>query len=188
MHKYVAWARTYPNCDAIIHWEKYIWGDVADMGSNAGVFSYLLAELESVKTVTGIDINADAFRVMPAISRAFPNVVRQKVGTPIHANLADLSIVDDDSFDTACCFQTLEHLHEADLEPFLEELKRVVIPSGKIIVCVPYDQFHDSGNHKTYWNEVSLAVLFALYGFKTIECTQARMNMVHGLFENTVAA
>lgn len=193
LEKFVAWARTYPNCDAIVEWEKHIYGRVADMGCNVGVFSLFLAELESVDTVTGIDINDDAFKVFRDLLRTstgcFPESVRHKiVWPPIHANIVNLATVKNDSFDTVCCFQTFEHLYEKDVEPFLAELKRVLVPGGKCIICIPYDHFHDSGNHKTFWTEISLAVLFNICGFKTIKCSIARMNMIHGLFENTVGS
>lgn len=42
----------------------------------------------------------------------------------------------DDCFETALCFNALEHLYHYDVT--LEEISRVVAPGGRCLVCVPF--------------------------------------------------
>lgn len=43
----------------------------------------------------------------------------------------------DDSFDLAYCSHVLEHFWYPDLKRLLHELKRVLVPGGQLLICVP---------------------------------------------------
>lgn len=68
------------------------------------------------------------------------------------------------SFDGVVLDNVLEHL--ADPEPLLGEIRRVLAPSGRIVVGVPGIRgFERDDDHKVFYDEAALCGLLARFGF-----------------------
>ena len=127
--------RFLPDCTGEIwaeHWHRYVFAtqyvdglDVLDIASGEGYGSSLLGR--RAKSVTGVDI--DPPTVESAQSRYGNARVRFREGSVAAIPFPDRS------FDCVVSFETLEHvtLHEE----MLSELKRVLRPSGFIIISTP---------------------------------------------------
>jgi 2-polyprenyl-3-methyl-5-hydroxy-6-metoxy-1,4-benzoquinol methylase len=79
-------------------------------------------------------------------------------GAREHAkNLFDLQLNDTDSlttlpansFDAITLWHVLEHVHQ--LHPYIERLKELLKPDGKIFIAVPNYQSFDAGKYRLYW-------------------------------------
>ena len=81
------------------------------------------------------------------------------------------------TFSTACFFQVLEHV--ADISGFMNSVKKVVEPGGRIMLCVPnnipylfkYDKYHTLNcppHHMGLWNKKSLIAMGSHFGLKTV--------------------
>jgi SAM-dependent methyltransferase len=98
---------------------------VLDLGCGAGYGSAELAEMAEL--VTGIDIAAEAVEYASAHYSA-PNLLFQQ------ASATELPFADG-SFDLVVAFEVIEHLE--DWRGFLAEARRVLAPSGQLIVSTP---------------------------------------------------
>ena len=96
--------------------------DVLEVGSGSGGVTEFLAY-----PVTGVDpaFERTAERSTPWLSRI--------------AGRADALPVGDASFDAVLCLEMVEHLAEAEREPALREMVRVLRPGGRLIVTFPAD-------------------------------------------------
>ncbi len=122
------------------HWHRYAWAaelvdglDVLDAACGEGYGSCLLAK--RAKSVVGVDIGEEA--VAHARERYSGDNLRFE-----QADATNLPF-DDDSFDVAVSFETLEHL-EAQ-ETLLAEFRRVLRPDGFLVMSSP--------DRKTYSDE-----------------------------------
>jgi SAM-dependent methyltransferase len=113
---------------------------VLDLGCGPG---NLLDYLVPHGATYGSDYSADALRF--CAGRGFPRLFRADFHTlPVRA----------DSFDLVTCIDVLEHL--SDDRSAIQELQRILRPSGLLIVSVPAFQFlwgdHDTlyGHHRRY--------------------------------------
>jgi ubiquinone/menaquinone biosynthesis C-methylase UbiE len=99
---------------------------VLDCGAGEGYGPALLAD--SAACVVGLDYSAEAV-----------SYARGKYGgsSNLHFLQGDASRLPfvDESFDTLCCFQVLEHLDDA--AGFLFEARRVLRPGGELILTTP---------------------------------------------------
>jgi SAM-dependent methyltransferase len=67
----------------------------------------------------------------------------------------DPSTVEAASVDLVCCFETLEHLYDAEITSFLGTADRVLVPGGEILISVPV-----IGGPTLLLKEANRAVLF----------------------------
>jgi SAM-dependent methyltransferase len=78
--------------------------------------------------------------------------------------------VEDHSFDTVLCLNTLEHIF--NYEQFLSESKRVLKPKGKIVLAVPFlVQVHPSPKDYFRYSEQALKRMFEATGFDQVVVT-----------------
>jgi SAM-dependent methyltransferase len=96
---------------------------VLEVGSGAGGVTEFLEH-----PVTGVDpaFERTSERTTPWLERL--------------AGRADALPVPDASFDAVLCLEVLEHLGEAEREPALGEMVRVLRPGGRLIVTFPADE------------------------------------------------
>jgi len=62
---------------------------------------------------------------------------------------SELSQLPDQSFDAITLWHVLEHVH--DLHPYLDQLKRLLKPNGKIFIAVPNYTSSDARFYGPYW-------------------------------------
>ena len=124
------------------HRGRYWWAsrvvagkDVLDAGCGVGYGIEILASAEAAR-VTGVDIDLAA--VEEARSR-----FSERAGAIVQGDLHDLQLADD-SFDVIVCFETIEHLENA--ERALAEFRRVLRPDGLLLVSSPNPDVYPSGN------------------------------------------
>ena len=78
------------------------------------------------------------------------------------------------SFDVITMWHVLEHIH--DLHGYIEQLKKLLKPSGKLFIAVPNYTSRDAGQYRAYW--AAYDVPRHLYHFSPA-AMQALMNRHH---------
>ena len=123
------------------HVSRYEWAsgavtgkDVLDAGCGVGYGSLILARAGATRVV-GADLDAEAI-----------DDARFRAGPEVEFVVADLESLPfpPESFDVAVCFETIEHV--ADRDRALDELKRVLRPSGVLIISSPNRGVYPPGN------------------------------------------
>jgi SAM-dependent methyltransferase len=111
-------------------------GTVFDYGCGQGDFLNTLADLRPDLTLIGFDPESghEAER---------------------YAAIDDPATVAAASVDLVCCFETLEHLYDAEIASFLGTADRVLVPGGEILISVPV-----IGGPTLLLKEANRAVLF----------------------------
>jgi O-antigen biosynthesis protein len=100
---------------------------VADIACGTGYGTLLLAKA-GAQSVHGMDISADVIASNRERLNA-PNV------TFSVANAEHLSLIPDGEYDVVISFETIEHL--PNVEPYLDEMVRVLRPGGIFLVSTP---------------------------------------------------
>lgn len=111
---------------------------VLDAGCGASIFPIYLRELGH--RVTAVDLRP-------------PHGLDQSHGLTVHyvsANLTELPFADA-SFDAVFCISVIEHLGHEGARAALEELRRVVVPGGKLLITTDY--YEDAGAELWYEGE-----------------------------------
>jgi len=101
---------------------------VLDVACGVGYGAALLADA-GASMVFGVDVSAEA------IGYARSRYARANV----HYIVADAAAIGmaDESVDVVASFETIEHLKGDKIEPFLQELKRLVTPGGAVFLSTP---------------------------------------------------
>lgn len=100
--------------------------DVLDIASGEGYGSFLLSTV--ARTVTGVDVSLEAVRHACAAYSGRNNLVF-KQGSATKIDLPD------QTFDVVISFETIEHL--AEQSEMLSEIRRVLKPSGILLISSP---------------------------------------------------
>jgi ubiquinone/menaquinone biosynthesis C-methylase UbiE len=111
---------------------------VLDAACGLGYGAHILFNNSQAKRIIGVDVSENAI----AYARA-------NYGVPAHidfhvGDVETLRFIDDDSIDFVAAFETIEHV--VDPRAYLQELARVLKPSGRIMVCAPNDWTDETGN------------------------------------------
>ena len=113
-------------------------GDVVlDVACGLGYGSHILFQNSQAISVTGVDLS----EVGIAYARAnygMDDVVRFLVG-----DAQSLAFMPDNSIDFITGFETIEHLPNPDA--YMSELKRLLRPSGRLMICAPNDWTDENG-------------------------------------------
>ena len=110
-------------------------GNVLDIG--AGIGAFLHAMKEKGWKVTGLEPDQGA---------------RERAAQLFGIELQDVSVLhqlEQASFDAITLWHVLEHVHQ--LHPYIEQLKKLLRPGGKILIAVPNYQSLDSSIYGVYW-------------------------------------
>ncbi len=136
-------------CQALA--EKVVGEKLLDVGIGAGQIFNLLARMQSIKELIGIDV------------RWNKKLIRPERGQLELHNILKLPFADN-SFDTVSCMEVLEHLEVLDFAKGLSELRRVC--KTKLIMTIPYKEkepvwHHDvPGGHRQSFSEEKIERLF----------------------------
>lgn len=141
------------------HIHRYAWArelvvglDVLDIASGEGFGAALLSE--KAKSVVGVDISEDAVAHAQTRYAEFASFL---VGSANNIPLEDGSV------DAVVSFETIEHVHNHDL--MLQEIKRVLKPSGFLIISSPDKEIYSE--KPGYVNEFHVSEL-TLSEFKSL--------------------
>lgn len=110
-------------------------GSILDVGAGIGAFLSVMKERQW--EVKGIEPDAGA---------------RSKAKELFGLDLSDtngFSTLQDQQFDAITLWHVLEHVH--DLHPYMEKLKGLLKPEGKLFIAVPNYQSLDASIYKSYW-------------------------------------
>ncbi|HEX3360159.1 MAG TPA: methyltransferase domain-containing protein [Solirubrobacterales bacterium] len=118
-------------------------------GTGYGLEMYAAA---GAAAVTGVDVDPEAVRV--ATSRY------GKAATVLQGDVRKLPL-DDDTFDLVTCFETIEHV--AGAEEGIAELRRVLKPSGILVISSPNPDVY-VGHNEHHVHEFRPAELAAAVG------------------------
>ncbi|NDZ14502.1 hypothetical protein C7T35_18160 [Variovorax sp. WS11] len=136
------------------HMHRYCWAQalcrgrtVLDIACGEGYGSALLAQV--AESVIGVDISQDA------VNHASRNYSAQANLRFIQGSATRVP-VDDASVDVLVSFETLEHL--AEQEQMLGELRRVLKPSGILVISSPNKQVYS--DDRNYVNEFHVKELY----------------------------
>lgn len=127
----------------------HLHGRLLDVGCGTKPYQSIF----SVDEYIGIDIDSDTSR-----QRGCADYIYDGISFPFEGN----------TFDSILCNQVLEHVFNP--EDFVQELNRVLKPSGKLLLTVPFvwdehEQPHDYARYSSY----GLRALLEKHGLKVIE-------------------
>jgi len=113
-------------------------GDVVlDVACGLGYGSHILYQNSRARSVLGVDLSADGVAYAEA-NYGLQDAVRFRGG-----DAQKLDFLPDNSVDFITGFETIEHV--PDPLAYLKELKRVLRPSGRLMICAPNDWTDDTG-------------------------------------------
>jgi len=137
--RFVPWAKE--AAVAYEHLHRYIWASslvkdkrVLDLASGEGYGAALLARHAS--SVCGVDIAEDVIR-HAAEKYTRPNLQFLK------GSITRVPLSENHSFDVIVCFEAIEHIKDHD--ELLQEIKRLLKPSGLCLVSTPNKEIYSGG-------------------------------------------
>ncbi|MGZ9677240.1 class I SAM-dependent methyltransferase [Flavobacterium sp. GNP001] len=142
----------------LINFEQKSKGAILDIGAGTGDF--LAVAKQSGWTTTGIEPSAKAKSI--AISK----------GISFVENTTDLA---NHSFDVITMWHVLEHVPDLDFQ--IKELKRLLKPTGTLIVAVPNFKSFDAKHYGKFWAAYDVPIHFWHFSKKAIELLFANENM-----------
>ena len=111
---------------------------VLDVACGLGYGSRMLFETSQAGSVLGVDLSD--FGINYALAHyGLPGKVDYVVG-----DAESLSAIADASIDFIAAFETIEHVPHP--EQYLQALKRVLAPGGRVMLCAPNDWTDETGN------------------------------------------
>ncbi|NLR99422.1 methyltransferase domain-containing protein [Rhizobium sp. P38BS-XIX] len=110
---------------------------VLDVACGLGYGSHILYSSSSARSVIGIDLSDFSIDYANA-HYGRSDAVRFEVG-----DAQALSQIPDNSIDFITAFETIEHVPDPD--EYLTQLKRVLKPSGRLMVCAPNNWVDETG-------------------------------------------
>lgn len=111
---------------------------VLDVACGLGYGSRMLYETSQAASVLGVDLSN--FGINYAVAHyGLPGKVEYAAG-----DAESLSGIADASIDFIAAFETIEHVPHPDR--YLQELKRVLAPGGRVMLCAPNDWTDETGN------------------------------------------
>jgi 2-polyprenyl-3-methyl-5-hydroxy-6-metoxy-1,4-benzoquinol methylase len=137
-------------------------GTLLDIGAGTGDFLNVAQNDNWI--VSGIEPNEKAKSIAISKGVSFVN---------------DLKSLDENSFDVITMWHVLEHV--PNLEEYILELKRLIKPSGTIIIAVPNYKSFDANYYQEYWaafdvprhlwhfSKISIEKLFAIQELKLVK-------------------
>ena len=167
--------------------------NVLEIGCGSGYGSKFLSQF--AKSITTVDIDKDS------LEYAKKNNSNSNIEY-INANILEGINKNDQSYDIAISFQVIEHIYSKDSGKFLNEIKRLLKPDGKIIITTPNRKFRlypfqkpKNKYHKieytpkklkklltNYFQDVKISVIRSSKTIETVEKKRVKTPLHHYLF------
>ena len=147
--------------------QEHFTGRICDVGCNIGLSALLAASDPKVSQVVGVDVFPAA---MDAACRyaQFAKLDHKVEYIALDFTL-ECSQLEPESFDGVISFHTLEHIYPEDLDAFVVNVRRILKPGGKALMCIPHKCAFDSPEHVSYFSIHALRALFVKYDFDVLE-------------------
>ena len=142
----------------LINGEQSQKGRILDIGAGTGDF-LLTAKNDGWETV-GVEPSDRA-----------KNIAIQK-GISFVNEIGDL---ENNSFDVITMWHVLEHIPNLELQ--IQELKRLLKPTGTLIVAVPNFKSYDAQHYKTFWAAYDVPIHFWHFSKKAIQSLFEKVDM-----------
>ena len=133
-------------------------GRILDIGAGTGDF--LLEAKNQNWDILGIEPNDKAKGIAVGKGIKFGDTIEK---------------LESNSFDVITMWHVLEHV--PDVEHQVAELKRLLKPSGTIIIAVPNFKSYDANHYKEFWAAYDVPIHFWHFSKKAIEILFQRENM-----------
>lgn len=142
----------------LINGEQSQKGRILDIGAGTGDF--LLTAKNSGWETVGVEPSDRA-----------KNIAIQK-GISFVNEISDLQ---NNSFDVITMWHVLEHVPNLELQ--IQELKRLLKPTGTLIVAVPNFKSYDAQHYKTFWAAYDVPIHFWHFSKKAIQSLFEKVDM-----------
>ncbi len=124
--------------------EKHARGQVIDLGCG---------EMALQSVIQSLGLEYDSLDLIPSSEQV-----------TFEANIQDMSMISDQSYDTAICLQVLEHV--PDPHKAVHEIFRILKTGGQLILSVPHlSRIHEEPNDFQRFTEYGIHVLLEEAGF-----------------------
>lgn len=120
-----------------------------------------------------IDLGCGSMAIEPIVRQlglAYEGLDRNPVSAEVHfeADIQDMAIIEDATYDTALCLQVLEHVAHPRLA--VEEIYRILKPGGITILSVPHlSRIHDAPSDFYRFTGYGIKMLLEEAGFEVAE-------------------
>jgi len=147
--------------------QEHFIGRICDVGCNIGMTTLLAAGDSRVSQVVGVDI----FPAAVDAARRYAQFAEldHKVEYIVQDFTLECDQLEAESFDGVISFHTLEHIYPEDLDAFVVNVRRILKPDGKALICIPHKCAFDSPEHVSYFSIHALHALFVKHGFVVLE-------------------
>ena len=141
-------------------------GNLMDLGCGLGYFLDGVVKYGTFKAL-GVDVNQEAV-----------DYVKQKFGHEVK-NETELNQLPEHGYDVITQWHVLEHVHA--LNERMQQLKKLLKPTGTMFIAVPNSNSWDAKHYKEFWdgydvprhlyhfNQTSFNLLMEKHGFKVVE-------------------
>jgi 2-polyprenyl-3-methyl-5-hydroxy-6-metoxy-1,4-benzoquinol methylase len=142
----------------LINGEQSKKGRILDIGAGTGDF-LLTAKNDGWETV-GVEPSERAKNIAIQKGISFVN---------------EIAALENNSFDVITMWHVLEHVPNLELQ--IQELKRLLKPTGTLIVAVPNFKSYDAQHYKTFWAAYDVPIHFWHFSKKAIQSLFEKVDM-----------
>ena len=142
----------------LINGEQSQKGRILDIGAGTGDF-LLTAKNDGWETI-GVEPSDRAKNIAIQKGISFVN---------------EISDLENNSFDVITMWHVLEHVPNLELQ--IQELKRLLKPTGTLIVAVPNFKSYDAQHYKTFWAAYDVPIHFWHFSKKAIQSLFDKVDM-----------
>ena len=171
------WFEKHLNATVLNEHGRFLTARVLDIGCHHGLSSLYLAR--QGKKVVGLDLNGEAL----VQADRFRTREELKVQERLHFIRGYIHQMPfrDGVFGSAIMFDVLEHIYEEDWKGVFQEIKRVLKPSGRLLVIVPYGYCYDNHAHVSFFHRLeNLERVLIDHGLSVEEITLDERKDFHG--------
>ena len=144
------WFEKHLNATVLNEHGRFLTRRVLDIGCHHGLSSVYLSRCG--KAVVGLDLNGKALVQADRFKAREEVRVRERLHF-VQGYIHQMPFRDG-VFESAIMFDVLEHIYENDWKRVFQEIKRVLKPSSRLLVIVPYGYFYNNHSHVSFFHRV----------------------------------